>query len=133
MFHANLTVPLASLSISSPYDVDARYGRKRTMTWVGYKAHLTEACDDGRPRIITHVQTETAPTTDGAVTTPAHRALTAKGLLPAEHLVDSGYLDAALHAFLSCGQTRPPLVRGSWRPIWTYHHAPIGCRRLLRW
>ena len=62
------------------------------MTWVGYKAHLTEACDDGRPRIITHVQTETAPTADGAVTTPAHRALAAKGLLPAEHLVDTGYL-----------------------------------------
>ncbi|QCO17180.1 IS1182 family transposase (plasmid) [Azospirillum brasilense] len=86
----------SSRFISSPYDADARYGRKRTMTWVGYKAHLTEACDEGRPRIITHVQTETAPTADGEVTTPAHRALAAKGLLPAEHLVDTGYLDAAL-------------------------------------
>lgn len=38
-----------------------------------------------RPRIITHVQTETAPTADGAVTTPVHRALAAKGLLPAQH------------------------------------------------
>ena len=82
--------------INSPYDADARDGRKRTTTWVGYKAHLTETCDEGRPRIITHVQTETAPTADGEVTTPAHQALASKGLLPAEHLVDTGYLDAAL-------------------------------------
>lgn len=86
----------SSRFVSSPYDADARYGRKRMTTWVGYKAHLTETCDDGLPRIITHVQTETAPTADGDVTTPAHVALAAKCLLPAEHLVDTGYLDAAL-------------------------------------
>ena len=63
---------------------------------VSYKAHLTEACNEGRPRIITHVQTETTPAADGEVTIPAHRALAAKRLLPAQHLVDTGYLDAAL-------------------------------------
>lgn len=37
----------SSRFISSPNDADARYGRKRTTTWVGYKAHQTEACDEG--------------------------------------------------------------------------------------
>src|SRR5689334_8505 len=80
----------SSSFISSPHNPDARYGRKRTTTWVGYKAHLTKTCDDGLPRIITCVQTDTAPTADGKATTSAHLALAAKGLLPAEHLVDTG-------------------------------------------
>lgn len=42
------------------------------------------------------MQTGTVPTADGEVTTPAHWVLAAKGLLPAQHLVDTGYLDAAL-------------------------------------
>lgn len=37
-----------------------------------------------------------APVADAEATTPAHTALRAKGLLPAMHLVDTGYLDAGL-------------------------------------
>jgi transposase len=37
-----------------------------------------------------------APVADAEATTPAHAALRAKGLLPATHLVDTGYLDAGL-------------------------------------
>jgi uncharacterized protein DUF6444 len=40
-----------------PTDHEARYGKKRENSWVGYKAHLTETCDPQRPRLI--VQTTT--------------------------------------------------------------------------
>ena len=43
--------------ISSPYDTEARYSTKREVGWVGYKAHLTETCDDDRPRLIVNVAT----------------------------------------------------------------------------
>ena len=29
--------------INSPYDLDARYGKKRTTRWVGYQVHFTKA------------------------------------------------------------------------------------------
>ena len=35
-----------------------------------------------------------ATTTDGQVTTPIHTALQAQDLLPADHIVDTAYLDA---------------------------------------
>lgn len=91
-------IPPARLVVSSPYDVDARLGRKRKTQWVGYKVYLTETCDDGRPHLITHVATTSAPVADGAVTPQVHRALKGKRLLPRTHLVDTGFLDAALLA-----------------------------------
>lgn len=89
-------IPPARLVISSPYDADARLGRKRQTQWVGYKVSLTETCDDGRPRLITHVATTAAPVADGEVTPAVHRSLEGKGLLPQSHLVDTGFLDAGL-------------------------------------
>ncbi len=41
-------LPPAALWIHSPYDVEVRYGLKRSTTWVGYKVHLTETCDPQR-------------------------------------------------------------------------------------
>ena len=50
--------------ISSPYDTDARYSTKREVEWVGYKAHLTETCDEDRPHLIVNVETTPATTPD---------------------------------------------------------------------
>jgi transposase len=91
-------IPPARLVVSSPYDVEARLGRKRKTQWVGYKVYLTETCDEGRPRLITHVATTSAPVADGAVTPEIHHTLKDKRLLPRTHLVDTGFLDAALLA-----------------------------------
>jgi transposase len=89
-------IPPAAVFISSPYDADARYATKRSTSWVGYKVHITETCDDDAPRLITNVETTSAPVADGAMTVAIHEALQEKGLLPADHLVDTGYLDAEL-------------------------------------
>jgi transposase len=89
-------IPPAARFISSPHDADAHYARKGSTTWIGYKVHLSETCDEGRPRIITEVRTTAGPVADGDVTTPIHTALRGKGLLPAQHIVDTGYLSAGL-------------------------------------
>jgi transposase len=88
-------LPPGAELIVSPYDVEARNGCKDERRWVGYKVHLTETCDDDRPHLITHVETTPATATDEAALEPIHEALKARELLPAEHLVDAGYVDSA--------------------------------------
>jgi transposase len=81
-------------TISSPYDPDARYSRKRDIEWVGYKVHFTETCDDDAPRMITNVETTVATTPDDNMLEPIHESLKLSGLLPGEHVVDKGYTDS---------------------------------------
>jgi len=52
--------PEVAYCIESPYEVEARYSTKRSMSWVGYKVHLTENCDEGLLHLITDVHTTTA-------------------------------------------------------------------------
>jgi len=93
-WRASEDLPPGRQMINTPYDPDARYGHKRTAEWTGYKVHLTEACDEDAPHVITHVLTSMAPGPDYAAVAPIHQALANKDLLPAEHLVDAGYPDA---------------------------------------
>jgi len=90
------TIPPASIFISSPYDRGAHYAKKRTTQWVGYKVHVTETCADELPHLITDVETTSGPTADGEMTPVIHATLAQRELLPAIHLVDTGFLDAAL-------------------------------------
>lgn len=87
-------LPSGSRMLQSPYDLEVRYGQKRQMSWKGYKVHLTESCDTERPHLIVHVETTPATTPDCEVVDPIHQALADKGLLPAEQLLDGGYMDA---------------------------------------
>jgi transposase len=84
----------AALAIQSPTDTEARYSEKRSTSWVGYKAHLTETCDQDQPRLITQVETTVATTPDHQVLDSVHQQLAAKELLPTEHVVDAGYVTA---------------------------------------
>jgi transposase len=77
--------------LTSPHDTDARLSKKRGSEWVGYKAHLTETCDDDTPNLITHVETTLATTADSVVVDPIHADLKRKHCLPGQHLVDNGY------------------------------------------
>jgi len=87
------TLPAAQL-INSPYDLDARYGKKRTTLWVGYKVHFTQMCDEDVPQLITHVETTPAPIPDEKALSRIHAGLAEKDFLPNQHLVDAGYVDA---------------------------------------
>jgi transposase len=89
-------IPPPSRYISSPYDEEAHYSKKRSTTWVGYKVHVTESCEAHLPLLITHVETTSAPVSDDAMTATIHVELERKELLPAEHIVDTGYVDAKL-------------------------------------
>jgi transposase len=87
--------PTAQL-IQSPYDLDARYGTKRDMNWVGYKVHLSETCDEDQPHLITQVTTTLATTSDFVMGEAIEQDLADRDLLPGSHLVDSGYVVAEL-------------------------------------
>ena len=89
-------MPPSTTAIHSPYDTEAHYSSKRSVNWVGYKAHVTESCDENCPHFITHVHTTLSTLTDEAVVEPIHQALSEKDLLPKEHLMDQGYVTARL-------------------------------------
>ncbi|WP_250285749.1 IS1182 family transposase [Frankia sp. CiP1_Cm_nod2] len=97
----------------SPYDLDARHSIKRDHGWDGYKVHVSETCNPpdpaptpttpqaadsaGRgdlPNLITGVLTTAATTSDAAALEEIHTGLARNRLLPAEHLLDSGYPSA---------------------------------------
>ncbi len=86
--------------IRSPYDPEAQTGRKREMTWLGYKVHLTETCvgaeEPMRPQLIVQVQTTVATAQDAEMTATIQEALVKAGLRPEEQIVDTGYVDADL-------------------------------------
>lgn len=91
--------------IRSPYDSEARTGKKRETTWLGYKVHLTETCAmDGTedtqtramPQLIVQVQTTVANVPDVQMTATIQEDLAQHYLLPKEQIVDTGYVDADL-------------------------------------
>lgn len=94
-------LPPAALLISSPYDPDARYSKKRDTEWTGYKVHLTETCDDDTPNLITDVTTTPATTSDYDVLPDIQNQLADRQLTPKEQIVDSGYVSAD-HLVTSC-------------------------------
>ncbi|MFE4416001.1 IS1182 family transposase [Streptomyces sp. NPDC056821] len=82
----------SSRAIVSPYDTSARYARHgHIVSWRGFCAHLTETCAPDGPNVITDAATTAATTHDSQVLPGIHTRLGRRGLLPAEHLVDSGY------------------------------------------
>jgi transposase len=89
-------LPPSGRFIRSPYDVEARYAKKQSTSWVGDTVHVTETCDDDVPHLMTPVETTAGPVADGAVTPRMQQALARQGVLPAPHSVDTGYLDAEL-------------------------------------
>lgn len=87
-------LPPSALLICSPYDAEARYAKKRSVAWVGYKVHLTETCDEDTPHLITDVQTTVATTADFDLLPTIQADLASRQLLPAEQIVDAGYVTA---------------------------------------
>lgn len=92
----NDNTPPSGKYINSPYDVDIRYAHKGSITWTGYKVHLTETCDDDVPNLITNVETTSAAVADDAVTGPIHASLAEHELLPDKHIADTGFVNSKL-------------------------------------
>jgi transposase len=88
--------PPSAVRIHTPYDIEARYSSKRETTWLGYKVHLTESCDENLPHLITHVLTTPATTPDFDAPALIHANLATQARLPTEHLFDAGYVDCGL-------------------------------------
>jgi transposase len=95
-WRSNEELPPGQQFINSPYDQEARYGKKRETRWTGYKVHLSETCEDDAPHLITHVATSAAATTDEAMTETIHADLQQAALTPRQHLLDSGYITAPI-------------------------------------
>lgn len=91
-------LPPSALLFQSPYDIEARYSKKKNTGWVGYKVHFTEGCDSDQPHFILEVTTTSATTPDGDVMEDLHERLAEKKVLPNQHLVDKGYVDAEILA-----------------------------------
>lgn len=87
-------LPPSAQTISSPYDLEARFSRKRATTWVGYKVHLSETCEADQPHLITQVATTVSTEGDSDTLPRIHQGLADKSLLPSQHLVDTGYMSA---------------------------------------
>ena len=110
----NRELPRAAAGMESPYDPDARYRSKRETQWTGYMVHDTETCDLDQVYLITHVKTTPATVHEAQGTAPLQAALSHRGLLPHEHIVDAAYIDAELlvssrqeHGITLVGPTRP--------------------------
>jgi transposase len=95
-WRAAAELPPVGERLQSPYDPEMHYSTKRQMEWSGYKVHVTETCDEDAAHLVTHVMTCPAMQPDMASTAEIHERLADKGLLPAEHFVDSAYVDAGL-------------------------------------
>lgn len=93
---SNDELPLSRDFVSSPHDPQAKYSQKRSTSWVGYKVHLTETCEEDLPLMITQVETTPANIQDFDVVENIHQSLSERKLLPGQHLVDMGYLSASM-------------------------------------
>jgi transposase len=109
-------LPPGSIRLASPYDADVRWAAKGDdFFWCGFKVHISETCHDlpmpdktapgtqpgnnaptTPPNVITNVATTDATVPDVKQLEPIHAALDRRGLVPAEHYVDSGYAAADL-------------------------------------
>lgn len=87
-------IPPATRFINSPYDQEARYGKKYSTRWTGYKVHLTETCEADQPHLSIHVATTPAPESDMSMTEAIQADLQEAQLLPGQHVLDTGYINA---------------------------------------
>lgn len=82
--------------ISSPHEVEARYGNKGSHEWIGYKLHVTETIDEALGAcFITDVTITPAFIQDNTPILDIQQHLIERGLPPAQQYVDQGYMSGA--------------------------------------
>jgi transposase len=78
--------------IVTPHDPGVRAAEKRGKKWRGDKVHVTETAAPGGPNFLTDVTTAPAPSGDTAALPTIRQRLAERDLLPAEQVVDAGYV-----------------------------------------
>jgi transposase len=140
-------IPPASDFISSPYDLQARYGKKYSTQWTGYKVHVTETCEADQPHLIVHMATTPAPISDVSMTGRIQADLQHAQLLPSQQFMDTGYVNAEVlassHEQFGIDVVSPAHPDAKWQAAtpggidasqflidWDHHHAicPQGHR-----
>ena len=97
-WRADGELPPSAVLITSPYDGEARYSRKKSTAWTGYKVHFTETCEADAPHLIVEVTPTSATMVDGDIVGEVHSHLDEQQMLPDQHLMDMGYVDAEVLA-----------------------------------
>ena len=97
-WRADDELPPSALVITSPYDVEARYSRKKNTIWTGYKVHFTETCEADAPHLIVEVTPTSSTMADADIVEELHSRLHEQQMLPDQHLMDMGYVDAEVRA-----------------------------------
>lgn len=78
--------------IETPHDPEARGSKKRHKSWVGYKEHITETCDDKLPSVIVDVEVTDATEGDNEQLPEIQKRLAERQLKPGEQIVDQSYM-----------------------------------------
>ncbi|MFC6663728.1 transposase [Deinococcus multiflagellatus] len=108
----------ASERPASPYDPDTRFSTKNSLRWQGYRVHFSETCERDAPELVTNVHLAPAPQQDSVALPTIHTQLQARTLVPSIHLVDAGYISAALITSSRAQQIQligPPQRRMNWQ------------------
>ena len=85
--------------------------------WVEYTVDFTRTCDEDAPQLNTHVETGPDPIPDEKAVSAIHSRLAEKDLLPDQHLVDAGSVDAT-NLIASQSGSRVDLVGPALRNDW---------------
>jgi transposase len=80
--------------IESPHETQARVGRKRGQSWLGYKVQLTETHDADRPRLIVDLEVTGATANDSPELSQIQQRLEERRIEPKEQRVDQSYVSA---------------------------------------
>jgi len=86
--------PAGKQVIESPHEPEARYGKKREKKWSGYKAQITETCDDQLPHLFVDLEPSGAADHDSLALPGIQQRLVERAMQPAEQYVDQGYISA---------------------------------------
>ena len=84
--------PTGQQVIESPHEPEARYGTKRGQDWTGYKAQITETCDEDYPHLIVDLEVTGALANDSPELPKIQARLQDQQTMPGEQQVDQGYM-----------------------------------------
>jgi transposase len=82
--------------IQTPHDVEARWSKKGSSSWVGDKLQVSETDDADMPHLITDIALTSSVEGDTTALAAIAERQAARDLLPAERYVDQAYVSGAM-------------------------------------